>query len=121
MADQIIAFDERTGQRILKAVRFVEAMFRGGAPGRGRYPIISPSGLVLCRIGSGGFTARAGGTLGTGTVTRYETDGDTVTLAAASEPATSSYYVAIDGDRDCWCAVLGDKLSLVTRHCQDPP
>ncbi len=90
--------------------------------------ITNNAGLILCRITSAGLTARQADvptagidTLGTGTVKRYLTDGETIILSATSEPATSSYWVAIDGDSDGWFSDLGGTLSLVTRHCLDAP
>lgn len=121
-------FTEDGAKRVIRATKHVEQSIKGGGPGPRRYPVLSPSGEILCRIGPGGFSARVKDsptpgtdTLGTGTVTRYETDGNTVTLAAESETATSTYFDAIDGDRDGWFSLYGDKLTLKTRHCQDAP
>lgn len=122
----IETFDERTVQRILASVRYYERMVRGGGDGRARWPVLSPEGLILCRISTGGFTARVKDspttgkdTLGTGMVRRYETDADglVIELADDEEAATSSYFAVIAGDFDGWFTDLGGKLSLVSRHC----
>jgi hypothetical protein len=100
MADEGVLFDERTGQRILAAVRYFETLIRGGGPGRGRYPV-GVAGLTVraARSPSGGIPAMTGTTPGSATCTFYTFDGTSQTLGSETATVRNDLPAAVDGNR----------------------
>lgn len=124
MADQPVLFDEKTGQRILAAVRYVETLIRGGSPVRGRWPVITAAGsggggLVPVRLPASAIAGRValGGTYSSGTATYYTDSGTALTPGSTTVTVYNPYTTATPASKLAWCADWNGKLWVVVVEC----
>lgn len=106
----------RDAERAAEATRRSERADRGGAPGRGRWPVISAAGLVLVHVPAGGISP-----FGTATVTFYEPADpptDPPILGTRTETIVDPIGVAWDGNRKLWATYWGGALRPVVQVCE---